>query len=107
VGVAFSLAFQVTPLDVNVAANTMYATGIRCVRLYSYPSNYLQALWDAGIHDVMVTVPTHELHDLADTSSGTNAKALEVAQVLKPFYDNGMRFRVNVGNEPLPLGREG
>lgn len=96
-GVGFSLNFQKNPLDLNVAASKLKNLGVRCVRLWHYRSDYLQALLQVGIKDVMVNVPTGELGSLARSSS----HAKNIAQILKPFYNKGMRFRVAVGNEPL------
>lgn len=101
-GVGFSLAFQKQRLDVKVAAKRLKDLGIQCVRLWSYDSSYLTALLDAGIRDVLVNVPTHELAELADGSHGSpNDKALSVARTLKPFANQGMSLRIAVGNEPL------
>jgi len=96
-GVGFSLNFQRHPLDLNVAARKLKDLGVRCVRMWHYRSDYLQALLNVGIKDVLVNVPTGELGSLAHSSSHAN----NIAQILAPFYNKGMRFRVAVGNEPL------
>jgi len=95
VGVGFSVAFQKQPLAVTEAAKLVKARGINCVRMWSYSSEYLEALHGAGIKDVLVNVPTGELKDV-DAS-----KADAIVKGLKAFADKGMKLRVALGNEAL------
>mmetsp|Transcript_137795 Transcript_137795/g.428163 ORF Transcript_137795/g.428163 Transcript_137795/m.428163 type:complete len:461 (-) Transcript_137795:49-1431(-) len=97
VGAGFSLGFMSHPLGPKVAAQKIAAAGIRTVRLWSWSAADLQAMLDAGIHDVLVDVPTGQLDALVrDPSFGG-----KIAGVLRPFHQQGMKIRVGVGNEPL------
>jgi len=97
--VGFALMQQRSRLNVKVAARKLKDIGARCARLWNYDRNYLQALLEAGIKDVLVAVPPGEVSSLY--SGGSNGKAKQIAQVLKPFHNKGMRLRVAVGNEPF------
>lgn len=98
VGVGFSLDFQKNPLSLSKATASLKRMGVKCVRLWHYESDYLTALYAVGIRDVLVNVPTKFLPELSEWNS---PRAKDVAETLKPMYDQGMRFRVAVGNEPL------
>eukprot|EP00413_Alexandrium_margalefii_P027855 CAMPEP_0204569052 /NCGR_PEP_ID=MMETSP0661-20131031/37521_1 /ASSEMBLY_ACC=CAM_ASM_000606 /TAXON_ID=109239 /ORGANISM="Alexandrium margalefi, Strain AMGDE01CS-322" /LENGTH=511 /DNA_ID=CAMNT_0051577121 /DNA_START=87 /DNA_END=1622 /DNA_ORIENTATION=+ len=97
VGVGFSLHYMKRKLDPKVAAKKLAGIGISTVRMWSYRPAVLQGLLEAGIHDVLVNVPNEELDWLAWDPSHSKA----VAGILKPFHQQGMKFRVGVGNEPL------